>query len=199
MVLTSGWASGTNAYATVLVLGGIGRLGIDSGTPAALERTDVLIVAAVLFLVEFVVDKIPYLDSAWDAVHTVVRPLVGAWIGALYAGTGDADTAQQIAAALGGGGTALGSHSVKAGFRMAINTSPEPLSNSVTSLSEDGAVVALLALAVDHPWLAAGIALFLLVLGAVLVLFLAARIRSFLRRRRNSKKLPEPHNPPGDP
>lgn len=199
MVLTSGWASGTNAYATVLVLGGMGRLGIDSGTPATLERTDVLVVAGILFLVEFVVDKIPYLDSAWDAVHTFVRPLIGMWIGALYAGVGDAGTAQQLAAALGGGGMAFGSHAVKAGFRMAVNTSPEPGSNAITSLGEDGAVVLVLALAVDHPWLAAGIALFLLVLGAALVLFLASRIRRFLRRRRNSRKNPEPHNPPGGP
>ncbi|MEU8133344.1 DUF4126 domain-containing protein [Streptodolium elevatio] len=199
MVVTSGWASGTNAYATVLILGGMGRLGIDDSTPAMLERTDVLVVAAILFVIEFVADKIPYLDSAWDAVHTVVRPLVGAWIGALYAGVGDADTAQQLAAALGGGGMAFGSHSVKAGFRMAVNTSPEPFTNSVTSLGEDGAVLAVLALTVNHPWLAAGIALFLLVLGAALVLFLATRIRRFLRRRRNPRKNPNPHNPPGGP
>ncbi|WP_436773890.1 DUF4126 domain-containing protein [Yinghuangia sp. YIM S09857] len=199
MVVTGGWASGTNAYATVLILGGMGRLGIDSGTPPMLERTDVLIAAAILFAVEFVADKIPYLDSAWDAVHTVVRPLVGAWIGALYAAVGDADTAQQLAAALGGGGMAFGSHTVKAGFRMAVNTSPEPISNVATSLGEDGAVLVVLALTVEHPWLAAGIALFLLLLGAALLLFLATRIRRYLHRRRNPRKNPNPHNPPGCP
>lgn len=199
MVVSTGWASGTNAYATILVLGGMGRLGIDDTTPAVLERTDVLVIAAVLFAIEFVVDKIPYVDSLWDTVHTAVRPLIGAWLGALYAGVGDADSAATLAAALGGGGTAFGSHTVKAGFRMAVNTSPEPASNTLTSLAEDGAVVVILALAVDHPWLAAGIALFLLILGAALLLFLASRIRRFRRRRRNSEKNPEPYNPPGGP
>jgi hypothetical protein len=88
-VLTSGWASGINVYATLLVIGLVGRFGDVERVPDVLERTDVLLLTAVLSALEFVADKIPYVDSAWDAVHTVIRPAVGAIIGALLAGEAD--------------------------------------------------------------------------------------------------------------
>src|SRR5215218_9838467 len=88
-VLTSGWASGVNVYATVLVTGLIGRWGGIERVPDVLERTDVLLAAAALTAVEFVADKIPYVDSAWDAVQTAIRPTIGAVLGALLAGESD--------------------------------------------------------------------------------------------------------------
>ena len=139
-VLVSGWASGISVYATVLVTGLAGRFGGLESVPHAFERTDVLILAAILAACEFVADKILFLDSAWDAVHTVIRPAFGALIGGLIAGeTGDLNEA--LAAALGGT-TAFGSHSTKASLRLAVNASPEPISNIALSLSEDGAVLA---------------------------------------------------------
>ncbi|HEY3482696.1 MAG TPA: DUF4126 domain-containing protein, partial [Streptomyces sp.] len=86
LVFTSGWASGINAYAVVLLLGLMGATGATDEVPQSLQRTDVLVIAAVLFLCEAVADKIPYVDSAWDAVHTVVRPVAGGVVAALLAG-----------------------------------------------------------------------------------------------------------------
>ena len=182
LVFTSGWASGVNAYATVLLLGLLGRYAGLDGVPAGLERTDVLVAAAVMFLLEFVADKVPYLDSAWDAVHTVVRPTVGAAIGLLA--TGDATSLQAAVLAATGGATALASHAVKAGLRLAVNTSPEPASNVVVSLVEDFSVAGVIALLLAAPWLAAGIAAALLLFGTTVVVLLASRIRRARARRR---------------
>jgi len=182
MVFTSGWASGVNAYATVLLLGLLGRYAGLDGVPAGLERTDVLIAAAVMFLLEFVADKVPWLDSAWDAVHTVIRPTVGAAIGLLA--SGDAASLESALLAAIGGVTALASHGVKAGIRLAVNTSPEPASNVVVSLVEDFSVAGVIALLLAAPWVAAGIAAALLVFGATLVVLLMSRIRRARARRR---------------
>jgi hypothetical protein len=182
LVFTSGWASGVNAYATVLLLGLLGRFAGLDDVPAGLERTDVLVAAAVMFLLEFVADKVPYLDSAWDAVHTVVRPTVGAAIGLLA--TGDATSLQGAVLAATGGATALASHAVKAGLRLAVNTSPEPASNIVVSLIEDFSVAGVIALLLAAPWVAAGIAAALLLVGTTLVVLLASRIRRARARRR---------------
>lgn len=175
LAFTSGWASGLNAYATVLVLGLLGRfLGVDQ-VPTGLERTDVLVVAGVLALVEFFADKIPYVDSFWDAVSTVVRPVAGAAIGALMAGAqGDVWT---VTLASVGGLTALVSHLVKASLRLAVNTSPEPASNIAVSLGEDTAAVALTSLALLHPVPAAVVAGVLLVTGVVVAVLLLRRVR----------------------
>ena len=187
LVFTSGWASGVNAYATVLMLGLLGRFGGVDAIPAGLERTDVLVAAAVLYTVEFVTDKIPYVDSTWDAVHTAIRPTVGAVIGLLVAGEADSLEAAVLAAT--GGLTALASHLVKGGLRLAVNTSPEPATNVGASLVEDFSVAGLISLAVVAPWVAAGIAGVLLVLGGTLVVLLASRIRRALRRRRERRDL----------
>ncbi len=190
LVFTSGWASGVNAYATVLVLGLLGRYaGVDQ-VPAGLERTDVLVAAAVLYALEFVTDKIPYVDSLWDSVHTAIRPAVGTVIALLV--SGDASSLDQAVLAATGGTTALASHLVKGGLRLAVNTSPEPASNIVVSLAEDGAVAGLVALALAYPWLAAGIAAVLLATGLTLVVLLWSRIRRALRRRRERRAGREP-------
>ncbi|QIS05167.1 DUF4126 family protein [Nocardia brasiliensis] len=185
LIFTAGWASGVNAYAVVLLLGIFGRTGLADSVPAALQRTDVLIAAVVLFVVEAVADKIPYLDSFWDAFHTVVRPLSGAVVAALIAGQDG--SLPELAAGAVGGFSALASHLVKAGTRMAINTSPEPFSNVVASTAEDTAVAGIVTLAIFHPILAAVIAGVLLLIGLLLVVLLAARIRRYLRRRRQRR------------
>ncbi|HEX7186837.1 MAG TPA: DUF4126 domain-containing protein [Actinomycetes bacterium] len=185
LVFTSGWASGVNAYATVLVLGLLGRLGGVDAVPDGLERTDVLVAAAVLYALEFVTDKIPYVDSTWDAVHTAIRPTVGAAIGLLVAG--DADSLETAVLTATGGVTALASHLVKGGLRLAINTSPEPASNIAASVAEDVSVAGLISLVVVAPWVAAGIAALLLLTGGTLVALLATRIRRALRRRRERR------------
>ncbi|MFE7104998.1 DUF4126 domain-containing protein [Streptomyces sp. NPDC057575] len=190
LVFTSGWASGINAYAVALLLGLFGVTGLSDEVPASLQRTDVLVVAGVLFLCEVVADKIPYVDSVWDSVHTVVRPLAGAVVAALLAG--ESGSLPELAAAAIGGSTALMSHLVKAGTRMAVNSSPEPFSNIAVSIAEDLGVAGIITFAIFHPVAAAVIAGTLLLLGIVIVAFLASRIRRFMRRRaqrREEKRL----------
>ncbi|MCX4773128.1 DUF4126 domain-containing protein [Streptomyces sp. NBC_01285] len=193
LVFTSGWASGINAYAVVLLLGIFGATGVSDEVPASLQRTDVLVVAGVLFLCEMVADKIPYVDSAWDTAHTFIRPLAGAVVAALLAG-GDGSLSELAAGAVGGS-TALMSHLVKAGTRMAVNTSPEPFSNIAMSTVEDLGVAGVVTFALFHPVIAAGIAGTLLLLGLLILVFLASRVRRFLRRRaqrREEKRLTTP-------
>lgn len=190
LVFTSGWASGINSYAVVLLLGLFGVTGLTDEVPASLQRTDVLVVAGILFLCEAVSDKIPYLDSLWDSVHTVIRPLAGAVVGALLAGQDG--SLPELAAGAVGGSTALLSHLVKAGTRMAVNTSPEPVSNIVLSTAEDLGVAGVVTFAMFHPVAAASIAGALLLAGLVTLLFLVGRIRRFRRRRaqrREEKRL----------
>jgi hypothetical protein len=186
LIFTSGWASGINSYAVVLLLGLLGRYAHMAAVPPTLERTDVLAVCAVLFLGQFVFGKIPYVDSAWDAIHTAVRPLMGAAVGALMAG--HAHTLPEAAAAAIGGGAALATHLVKTGVRIGVNASPEPVSNVVASLAEDLGVAGMVVLALLHPLVAALIAAILLVAGVVLVIMLAKRIRTAWRRRRERRR-----------
>jgi len=190
LVFTSGWASGINAYAVVLLLGVFGATGVSDAVPESLQRPEVLVTAAVLFLCEAVADKIPYVDSMWDSVHTLIRPAAGAWVGAVLAG--HSGSLNDVAAGLIGGSTALASHTVKAGTRMAINTSPEPFSNVVMSLAEDLGVGGIVSFAMFQPQAAAIIAAVLLVAGLTVLFFLVSRIRRFLRRRaqlREEKRL----------
>jgi hypothetical protein len=186
LIFTSGWASGINAYAVVLLMGLIGRFGHVAAVPPTLERTDVLAVAGVLFAAQFVVDKIAYLDSISDAIHTVIRPVVGGAIGALIAG--HAHTLPQALAAAIAGSAALSTHLVKSGVRMGVNASPEPFSNIVVSVIEDLTVAGLTVLALLHPLPAAILAGTLLIAGVIVVAFLASRIRRFWRRRRERRQ-----------
>lgn len=181
LVFTSGWASGINAYAVVLLLGIFGATGLSDEVPEALQRPDVLTAAGLLFLIEAVADKIPYVDTAWDSVHTVIRPVSGAVVAALLAG--QSGSVPELAAGAVGGSTALLSHLVKAGTRMAVNSSPEPFSNVIVSLAEDLGVAAIITFAIFHPVAAATVAGALLLAGLFLLYFLVSRIRRFLRRR----------------
>jgi uncharacterized protein DUF4126 len=180
--MTSGWASGINAYLVVLVLGLIGRFGEVAAVPEGLTRTDVLVVAALMYLVELVADKIPYVDSLWDAISTAIRPTVGAVIALLIAQ--DAPTLEQAILTATGGVTALVSHLVKGGLRLIVNTSPEPASNIVVSVGEDVTVAGVTSLAVLHPMLAFTIAAVLLALGILLLVLLWTRVLRGWRRLR---------------
>ncbi len=175
-MVSTGWAAGINAYLTVAILGLLGRAGIGE-VPQELQSDGVIAVALVMTAVEFVVDKIPLVDSLWDLLGTVVRPLVAAWIGAGLAGEADAQGLDEAMAIAGTGTIALASHGVKAGIRLAINTSPEPFSNIIVSTAEDLAVAGVTWYALEHPVQAAVIAAIFLSIGCVLVWFLATRIR----------------------
>ncbi|MEV0792320.1 DUF4126 domain-containing protein [Kribbella sp. NPDC050459] len=169
LAVTTGWASGVNAYACVLILGLLGRFAGAGDVPHALTTTPVLIAAGALFAFEFVADKIPYIDSAWDAISTVIRPTIGAILAALL--SSEAGTLQQALIATTGGVVALLSHAVKSSLRLAINTSPEPVTNIAASSGEDVAVAGVVSLAAFHPEVALVIAGVLLVLGLIAVYF----------------------------
>lgn len=189
LVVSSGWASGVNAYLLVLVLGVADRVTGLAQVPDVLARTDVLVVAGVLYAVEFVADKVPLLDSSWDAVSTAIRPTVGAVVALLLAG--DVTTLEQALYATLGGGTALASHTVKAGLRLAVNTSPEPVTNIGASVAEDLTVLGVVLLAVSYPWVALGVVLVLLVAGAALLFLVVRRVRRGWRRWRAGERAGE--------
>jgi hypothetical protein len=188
LVFSSGWASGINSYLVVLVLGIAERLGGFGQIPDVLGRWEVLGAAAFMYAMEFVADKIPYIDSTWDAISTAIRPTVGAVIGVLLAG--EADSLDQAVAGVVGGGTALVSHLVKAGSRLAINTSPEPVTNVTASLAEDAAVLAVVWFAIEHPYVAASIAGVLLVIGLVVLYYVARIVRKGWRKWKRKDRRP---------
>lgn len=182
LAFSTGWASGVNAYLVVLVLGITDRLAGVTAIPDALGRSDVLVVACLLYAMEFVADKIPFVDSTWDVVSTAIRPTAGAVIGVLLAG--DAGSLEQAVLGTVGGGTALLSHLVKAGSRLAINSSPEPVTNVTASVAEDLTVLSLVWLAVEHPRAAAAVTGVLLLVGLVVLYLVARLVRRGWRRWR---------------
>jgi len=188
LAFSSGWASGINAYLVVLVLGLAERAGSTQTIPDVLGRTDVLAAAALLFAVEFLADKIPIVDSTWDVVSTAIRPTIGAVLGVLLAG--DADSLEQALTGVVGGTSALASHAVKAGARLAINASPEPFSNIAASLVEDTTVLAVVWYAVEHPRAAAIVAGVLLAVGLAALVLVARVVRRGLRRWRDRRSRP---------
>lgn len=190
-LFSAGWASGINAYATVAILGILGRAGVGE-VPDQLQSDPVIAVAGVMFLIEFVTDKIPYVDNVWDAIHTVVRPAVAGAIGGAYGIDADLDAVDEAFAVSGSGLAALASHTVKAAIRLGINTSPEPASNILVSLAEDGAVAGVTLLLVENPEIAAAIAAVLLVAGIAIVVFIAKRIRRGWRRWQDRRRGPPP-------
>ena len=166
------WASGINLYAAILMLGVLGSTGNMVLPPdlQILANPLVLFAAGSMYLVEFFADKIPGVDTSWDTLHTFIRIPAGA---AMAAGTvGTVDPAVSLAAAIVGGGLAAGAHVTKAGTRVLINASPEPVTNWVASVSEDVLVIAGLWTALHHPWLF----LLLLILFILLMLWLLPKI-----------------------
>ena len=158
IALTMGvaWASGINLYAAILVLGILGSSGNITLPHELMILTDPLIVTAagVMYAVEFFADKIPGVDSGWDAIHTFIRIPLGALLAA--AAVGEMSPSVAIAAALVGGSMTASTHAAKSGGRVLINTTPEPITNWITSLGEDGAVVVGLWTALHYPLLFVG-------------------------------------------
>jgi hypothetical protein len=174
----SAWLSGFNLYATVLTLGLLARFGLVQ-LPGDLEfvsREWVIVAAAVLYLIEFLADKIPVVDSVWDAIHTFIRVPAGAVLAA--SAFAHFSPAVRVAALLAGGTLALSSHGTKASVRMAANTSPEPFSNILLSLGEDIFTIGLAALAAFHPIVILGI----VILFVVLLIWLGPKVFRAIRR-----------------
>ena len=179
-LISAGWASGVNAYLTVALLSLLGRAGVGE-VPDELQRDGVLVAALVMFAIEFVADKVPWVDSAWDTVHTVVRPAIGSAVGVDFASAENVSGLEQALAGGGSGAMAFASHVVKASLRLGINASPEPFTNIGASLLEDLAVAGVIALVLEHPVPAAILAVTLLAAGAALAVLVARRIRRGLR------------------
>ena len=171
LALTAGtaWASGINLYATIAALGIAGSTGYVELPPglAVVQDPLVILIAGVMYCVEFLADKIPGVDTAWDAVHTFIRIPAGALMAA--GAIGDVTPALSVGAALLGGGVTAATHATKAGSRALINTSPEPFTNITASITEDAAVFGGLWLALKQPFtFAIAFGLFLLALMWVL-------------------------------
>jgi Domain of unknown function (DUF4126) len=178
-----GWASGLRLYALVFTLGMLGRhAGVQlPGGLDVLTHPVVLGISGILLLAEFLVDKVPYLDSLWDTIHTFIRIPAGAALAAAV--MADQGAAAQVVMVLLGGSLAAGTHLAKAGVRAAINTSPEPVSNVSASLGEDALTAAGLWTLFHHPlWFLGGLVLFMLVAGWLLIR-LWRFVRGVFRRR----------------
>ena len=178
--LGTSFASGLNLYLTVATAGLLQRFGVVQLPEAlgVLSHPVVLGIAITLFVVEFIADKVPYVDTAWDAVHTFIRPPAAALLSySAFAGEGIPE-AWQLGAALLAGSVALTSHGAKASTRAAANASPEPFSNWGLSLLEDGLVVFLAWMAAEHPLITAAIVVVLVILAT----FVIWKLFSFLRR-----------------
>ena len=186
--LGTSFASGLNVYATVAAAGIMQRLGLVHlpDTLQVLAHPIVLGLAGTLFIIEFIADKIPYVDSAWDAVHTFIRPPAAAVLS--YSAFGNVPEEWKLGAALLAGSVALTSHGAKASTRAAANTSPEPVSNWALSLFEDGLVVFLVWMAAEYPLLTGGIVIVLLVLAVLLIRKLWRFARQLADRFRNRSK-----------
>jgi hypothetical protein len=181
----SAWSSGISMWAVAALLGIAGRLDwIDS--PEFVQKPWVIVISLILAMIELVVDKIAYLDSTWDTVHTALRPLAGA----LLLGSSDVSVADGLLL-VAGGLLALSSHAAKASTRLLVNLSPEPISNIFVSSVEDGLVALLLALAIAYPALAFVVTLVLAVCSAVAALLMYRAVRAaWLRRPWSRRRTP---------
>jgi hypothetical protein len=190
-------ASGLSLYGSALLVGlaihfGWVRLAPGWEPLAVLADPLVLGIAGVLFAMEFFADKIPWVDSAWDVVHTVIRPVGGALLASRA--FGDLNPAAEVALVLLLGGVSLTVHGAKATTRLVANTSPEPVSNVLLSLTENALVVGAVWLALTHPLLALALGLGALVLALALIVWLGRRALAALRRWRARR-----HAPPAMP
>lgn len=195
-VISTGYAAGINAYGTVVLLNLLGRAGFGE-VPDPLTGDAVLIGAAVMYAIEFVTDKVPYLDSLWDVAHTVIRPAVASLIGVEFAEYEQVSAAEEIVSGGAAGGTSLLSHGIKAGVRLGINASPEPASNILVSLIEDGIVALVIALVLAEPVIALAVVLVLLAMGIGLLVLLRKAIRRGMKQRgaRGERDPPEAPDP----
>jgi len=173
-----GWASGINLYATLATLGILSMTGnmVLPEELNVLSNPMVIAAAGLMYMVEFTADKIPGIDSIWDSIHTFIRIPAGAVLAAGM--VGDAGIGMELAAAIVGGGLATTTHVTKTGSRMLINTSPEPITNWIASITEDVVVILGIWTAVQSPWLF----LLLLALFILLLIWLLPKIWRALKK-----------------
>jgi hypothetical protein len=202
LTLGAAWASGINLYAAMLMLGYLGTTGSLDLPPdlQILSNPMVMLSAGVMYCIEFFADKVPGVDTGWDGLSTFIRIPAGAVLAA--GAVGDVGTAAHLAAAIAGGTLAAGSHATKAGTRVLINTSPEPVSNWFASLGEDVAVIAGLWTALHYPLLF----IILLIMFILLMIWLLPKLWRGIRRvfgfigksLATDKTGPGSRAPPGD-
>jgi Domain of unknown function (DUF4126) len=182
LALGAGFSSGLNLYATIATLGLLQRYGVIH-LPASMQVLShpwVLGIAIALYFIEFLADKIPFVDTVWDAVHTLIRPPAAALLA--YSATVSAPPEWRWGAALLAGGVALTSHGTKASARAAVNTSPEPFSNWLLSLGEDTLAVWLTWMAAVHPTATMVVVVCLIALAGFLLFHLFRFLRRSLQR-----------------
>ena len=182
LALGAGFSSGLNLYATIATLGLLQRFGVIH-LPEQLQvlaHPWVLGIAIALYVIEFLADKIPLVDTIWDAIHTVIRPPAAALLA--YGAAGAAPPEWRWGAALLAGGVALTSHGTKASTRAAVNASPEPFSNWALSFGEDALAVWLTWLATVHPTATIVVVSILLIIAAFLIFHLFRFLRRAVRR-----------------
>lgn len=182
LAVGAGFSSGLNLYATIATLGLLQRFGVIHLPPPLqmLSHPAVLWIAVALYAIEFLADKIPYVDTIWDAVHTLIRPPAAALLA--YGAAGGVAPEWRWGAALLAGGVALTSHGTKASTRAAANTSPEPFSNWALSFGEDVLAVWLTWMSTTHPIATVVVVAVLLALAAFLLFHLFRFLRRALQR-----------------
>ena len=182
LAMGSAWTAGINLYATVAALGIAQAAGLVHLPPGleVLANPAVIAVAVAMYFVEFFADKVPYVDSGWDALHTFIRVPAGALLAARA--LGPTDPALEVVAALAGGSVALAAHGTKAATRLAINTSPEPFTNWAASVTEDIVAVAGVWAAVQHPYVMLALVLGFLALAIYLVPKILRALRSLFQK-----------------
>jgi hypothetical protein len=185
IAMGSAWFSGINLYATVVTLGLLQKFTFVKlpGEMSMLSNGWVLGAAGAMYAIEFFADKIPAVDSAWDAIHTFIRVPAGAIMAA--ASFADFDPTVKTIAMLVGGSVALGSHGLKASTRLAANTSPEPVSNIALSLGEDIFTFAGVTLLAFHPVVMLVVVIFLIILAIWLVPKIYRAIKRMMNKIRS--------------
>ena len=192
VLLGMAWTSGVNLYLTVAALGLSHRFGWISlpGDLDVLAHPVVILIAVAIYLVEFIADKVPYVDSMWDSVHTFIRPVGGAMLG--FMALSETDPVIQMGTALICGTIALNSHVAKATTRVAINASPEPVTNSIASVSEDVVVLGALWLLIHNP-IVIGILVLLFIVLSIwfipkMIRFLIGSVRYIFGKKKESER-----------
>jgi hypothetical protein len=181
LLVATSFAAGLNVYATVATLGLLGHFGLV-GLPTELHRLDswwIIGASVVLFTIEFFADKMPAFDLLWNALHTFIRVPIAAFLA--YAATSHLSPEKQLLATLAGGLIAFAAHGAKTSLRALVTPSPEPLSNISLSLGEDVAAISLTWLATRHPYWAAAIVLFLLLVIVALIRWVVRALKALFR------------------
>ena len=188
LAMGTAWTSGINLYATIAVLGIAGRAGMIQLPPGLQVLTDPLVIgiACFMYVIEFVVDKVPYLNNAWDSFHTFIRPVGGVFLG--YLAMSNLNPAIQYTAALLTGAVALNSHLTASTARVALNSSPGVVTNPVASVSKDVSVATVLYFTIKHPVIACMIVIAFIIFS---IWFLRTMFR-FLRKLFKREPVPDP-------